>query len=290
MTTYRLDIKNFGQKENALQIIANNCITETPKWLADDHGRGQMIQGHSDYNVFKLKVIKDGTLKIDFRGSDKRFNNERIPVWIDYKSVKIDGKEILVQTTSAWYGKPITIEFPVKDGQEITLEVEQQYHQYTKDELKDIISKLYPQCTCINEFLDYYKNKVSFKKIEWTWDYVKNYVLTQEPQRIKVDDITHETCGCLRIGIGTTCFETVLIPSKTKKLYVFLSSGGKDVPYPIFHRIPTFENYDGMRLFFDDPTRIEVNDNGISWYLGGGGEIYRLYNSNPQKDFKNTPY
>ena len=31
---------------------------------------------------------------------------------------------------------------PVKDGQEITLEIEQQYHLYTENELKDVISKL----------------------------------------------------------------------------------------------------------------------------------------------------
>ena len=34
----------------------------------------------------------------------------------------------------------------------------------------------------------------------------------------------------------------------------------------------TAETYDGVCFFVDDPTRYEVNDNAVSWYVGGKGE------------------
>jgi len=138
----RLDIKNFGNEHNALEITADNMSISEPKWFTDDKGIGKILQGNSMKNVIKLKAINDGRLLINFRGQDKRFNEKKFPLWIDYKSIKVNGEEILLEPVATWHDKPYRYEIPVKDGQEITLEIEQQYHEYTEDELKDVISKL----------------------------------------------------------------------------------------------------------------------------------------------------
>ena len=142
LTLYRLDIKNFGLESNTLKLEATNDLISEPKWATNTQGIGKMIQGNAMSNIIKLKAINDGTLRLDFRGQDKRSEAKRFPLWIDYKSIKIDGKEILPMPIATWHDKPYRYEMPVKDGQEITVEIEQQYHQYTKEELKDVISKL----------------------------------------------------------------------------------------------------------------------------------------------------
>ena len=43
---------------------------------------------------------------------------------------------------SVWHDKPLRYEMPVKDGQEIVLEIEQQCHKYTENELKNVILKV----------------------------------------------------------------------------------------------------------------------------------------------------
>ena len=56
--------------------------------------------------------------------------------------------------------------------------------------------------------------------------------------------------------------------SDTTKLYVFLSAVGiqRDI-YPLFHRISWHDRFDGMKIFFDDPTR-DIIKFSPSFYFG----------------------
>lgn len=154
LTAYRLDIKNFGDDRNFLEITADNVVVEEPKWFTNIQGIGKILQGNNLSNTIKIKAINDGVLRLDFKGQDKRFNGERIPLWIDYKSIKIDGKEILSEPIETWHDERFKYNIEVKDGQEINLEIEQQYHRYTEDELKDLLFKLYPADEFIRENID----------------------------------------------------------------------------------------------------------------------------------------
>lgn len=142
LNSHRIDIKNFGNSDNDIEILGNTGKVTKPAWLANNQGSGAVIENDANPSKFKIKAIKDGKLVLSFRGQDKRHNNERYPVWIDYKSIKVDGKELLSQFVATWHDKPYKFEMPVKDGQVINLEVEQEYHQYSETELKDIILKL----------------------------------------------------------------------------------------------------------------------------------------------------
>ena len=163
LTLYRLDIKNIGRESNAVEVTATDGKITAPTWFSNTQGRGKILQSDAFNNVIKLKVVNDGNLRIDFKGQDKRFDNERFPVWIDYKSIKIDGKEILSEAVSTWHNKPYRYEIPVKNGQEITLEVGQQYHSYNEDETKDIILKLNPDNDYIRDNISVIVNKLKKK-------------------------------------------------------------------------------------------------------------------------------
>ena len=115
---------------------------------------------------------------------------------------------------ATWHNKPYRYEMPVEDGQEINIKIERQYHEYSEWELMDLIDKLNLKTDKLADFLEYYKNNIGFKEIDYTWDYVKDNVLTQKAKCVNVDDITAKTSGILQIAIGNTKFESVLIPSK----------------------------------------------------------------------------
>lgn len=106
-------------------------------------------------SLFKIKVINDGKLIIDFRGQDKRDKeNQRILLWIDYKSIKINGKKINDKKVQIWHDKPYHYKMLVKDGQEVKVEIEQTYHRYMENDLHDTILELFADDKYIIENID----------------------------------------------------------------------------------------------------------------------------------------
>ncbi len=171
----RIDIKNFGNENNAVEIITSAKVSK-PAWFINAQGHGQVVESSKKIQNITIKAIQDGKLRLDFRGQDKRFEGVRFPVWADYKSIKIDGKEILSAPIATWHDKPFRYEMPVKDGQIVKVEVVQQYHQYSKDELKDVILKLNPNSEYIKENIEKLTNKI-YKKIT-----VNNTTIKSSPQ------------------------------------------------------------------------------------------------------------
>ena len=190
LRTCRIDIKNFGTETNAVEIEANGMSISEPSWFTNEEGKGKVLQSSDMKSVIKIKAINDGNLRISFRSQDKRFNDEHYPLWIDYKSIKINGEELLFMPVATWHDKPYLYETPVKDGQEVTLEVEQQYRLYMKKEVKDLLSKLYPNdnfvCKHINEISDEISEK------------------TEEYSEIELKDFPQITADCF-IPIGEAC-------------------------------------------------------------------------------------
>ena len=154
-TKMRIDIKNSGTAKNALSITAPKANIDTPAWFTNARGIGQMVQGNNLKQTIKIKAINDGKLIFDFRGQDKRDKeNQRIPLWCDYQSIKIDGKKINDKKEQTWHDKPYHYEMPVKDGQEVKVEIEQTYHRYMEGDLRDTILELFPSDKYITENID----------------------------------------------------------------------------------------------------------------------------------------
>ena len=159
LKSLRIDIKNFGKADNDVDITTTAKIS-VPAWFVNEQGRGRVVESVHKKETLTLKCRGTGKLRLDFRAADKRYNGTRFPLWVDYKSIKINGKEQLSAPVQTWHDKPYRFEMPVKDGQVINIEVAQQYHQYTKDELKDVILKLNPNSDYIRQNINRLTDKI----------------------------------------------------------------------------------------------------------------------------------
>ncbi len=93
-------------------------------------------------------------------------------------------------------------------------------------------------------------------------------LLEQNSKKVQLENLTCDDIHRLSIKVGNTEFESFFMPSEYKKLYVIFSAVGIDNrPYPIFQRVTWYNNFNGMFLWIDDPTRYET---GIAptYYFG----------------------
>ena len=160
MDVLRVDIKNLGNKDNTVTIEAQGSKITSPSWFRNTQGEGRVLTSAASEGKIKISVIQNGKLSINFRGPDMRFEGNRFPVWIDYKSIKIDGKEILSSPIAVWHDKPWYYEMPVKDGQEVWVEYERLPHPYSREELKETILMLNPTSEVISGNIDTLTDKV----------------------------------------------------------------------------------------------------------------------------------
>ena len=156
----RIDIKNVGTEKNAIAIEARNCTITAPSWFCDAQGKGQVLTSVAGKKGIKIFISGGGNLTLNFMGPDIRFEGKRFPVWLDYKSIKIDGKEILSSPIAVWHNKPWRYEMPVRDEQEVWVEYEQQSHPYSREELKETILKLNPTSEAIQKNIDALTDKI----------------------------------------------------------------------------------------------------------------------------------
>ena len=154
LSQMRIDIKNFGTKENKVSIQAQNSTISAPGWFKNAQGEGCSLAGHENRGQIKIRSIKDGRLELKFMGPDKRFEGTRFPVWSDYKSIKIDGREVLSSPVAVWHDEAWFYKMPVKDGQETLVEYERQAHLYSREDLKETILRLNPTWGAIQENID----------------------------------------------------------------------------------------------------------------------------------------
>ncbi len=156
----RIGIKNIGTAENAVAIDAENGTISEPEWFKDAQGVGQVLRSSARKGNIEISIITTGKLMLTFQGPDMRFEGKRFPVWIDYKSIKIDGKEVLPSPVATWHGKPWHYEMLVKDGQVVSVEYEQQPHFYSRRELKWTILKLNPTSDLIENNIKDLTNEI----------------------------------------------------------------------------------------------------------------------------------
>lgn len=101
-----------------------------------------------------------------------------------------------------------------------------------------------------------------------------NYLdLLKNKNVIAGDNLSFDNNGCYDITYSKNSMDSLksfYVADDYEKLYVFLSAKGvfvKDDPYPVFHRISWNENFKGIKIFFDDPTRIKISM-APSFYFG----------------------
>ena len=127
--TARMDIKFTSQtKSSAFQILSvsdNGAIVKQPEWL-QKNGVGYQIQSYVGELKFVAKATASGEIRLDLRGIDVRTEDKstRIPYWIDYTKLTVNGKMIFDKLTPAWHDKLYRHRMNAKAGEEIAIEVE----------------------------------------------------------------------------------------------------------------------------------------------------------------------
>ena len=123
----RLDIKNFGNSNNNLNLLEisdSNSLVLYPKWLKNNKGSGMIIQSDKGYLKMKLKCVNNGELNIFLKGPDiKDKQKNRYPIYIDYTSLKINGKEYIHENLLTWMEKSYKFIRTVENSEILDIEL-----------------------------------------------------------------------------------------------------------------------------------------------------------------------
>ena len=165
LASMRIDIKNYGSVQNTVSIKADGATITQAKWIKDAQGDGRIVESKRSKQTLYIRVIKPGKLVMHFRGCDRTYKGKRFPVWVDYTSIKVDGKEILSKPAITWHDKSFCYEMPVKDKQIIIIDIIQTYHQYSKEELHNILCKQYPNTSYIHSNIKEIVNNVHYELV-----------------------------------------------------------------------------------------------------------------------------
>ena len=123
----RLDIQASGSPSNDAEVLDISdaaAEVEAPVWMRKN-GSGRMVKSEAGSLSFKVKCKGDGKLTVTLKGDDVRnAKGERIPVWINYTKLSVDGKTIFDSVKPAWHDKPQKFTADVKDAQILGVQVE----------------------------------------------------------------------------------------------------------------------------------------------------------------------
>ena len=171
--TSRLDIKNFGDKNNSIEIVScSNPYSkiEFPKWFDTDKGKGCVITTKYNDIDLKIRTIGDGELSLKLKSIlnlDKNAN--KFPIYIDYISLTVDGKEILDENQLTSHDSPFEFKMQVKNKQIIDVHVEwlpfNKNSSYNNNEVELLEEKL-KHLKAENKKLKSAVDKISNSKIE----------------------------------------------------------------------------------------------------------------------------
>lgn len=125
--TARIDFKlhNVSNLDdfNLISIDDDLAIWEKPDWF-QNNGVGIVLNSTSGLLNVSLKCSKAGKFHILLRGLDIREPNDkdkRIPYWIDYQNLYINGLPIFTEVHPAWHDKPFGYMMNVEEGAIVTI-------------------------------------------------------------------------------------------------------------------------------------------------------------------------
>lgn len=126
--TGRLDIKNYGNENNSIEILSNSDDSSQINywsWFKDNQGEGVTIQSVKLVLDLKIKCINNGVLKVFLRSKDvKDKNNFRFPIYIDYTSLKVNDIPVLTNHNLCSHDSPYIFEKNVKDSEILSIHCE----------------------------------------------------------------------------------------------------------------------------------------------------------------------
>ena len=124
----RVDIKNRGNEGNYIKIleISDEAATSNYNaWMGDLSKKDCAITSCKNHLKLKIKIIKDGNLRIKLRSMNfKDKNNDNFPIYINFKKLEIDGENVLKEDTLVTFNDVYSHAFDVNDSQIIEIYAE----------------------------------------------------------------------------------------------------------------------------------------------------------------------
>jgi hypothetical protein len=127
--TARVDVKLVSNGEGDFQILSvsdDKAKVKKAHWLTENE-IGYFVHSWVGKMELVAKVIGGGQFNLDLRGRDVRKpgdRSKRIPFWIDYTKLIVNGEVIFDKLTPVWHNKPYRYSLDAKDSEEITISVE----------------------------------------------------------------------------------------------------------------------------------------------------------------------
>lgn len=145
-----------GSKDGSATMTGRSPTLKvvSPQWLKNDKGQGLVIVGEGLSGKCKLRCKGEGDVSIALRGIDVRNGTEKLPVYADYASFKINGKEMLKKKVSVWNRTPHRISLHVKDGEVLKLSFRLKPHKYERAELRQLLLDMADQIGTGEDMID----------------------------------------------------------------------------------------------------------------------------------------
>lgn len=139
--TARIDVKFISEAIHSdFQIFSvsdERAKVLKPGWYQKS-GIGYVIQSLNGELTFRAKATVEGRIELNLRGLEIRSPEDwakgiakRIPYWVDYTKLIVNGKTIIDERTPTWCDEPYRYNFNVKADEEITVKVEWMPHRKT---------------------------------------------------------------------------------------------------------------------------------------------------------------
>lgn len=140
---FRLEICFTGEIETSVILGSSKTLEEsTPSWL-NKNSYGKLLIGNTGKYSIRILPKTQGKLTLRFRGCDYKDKTHRIPVWVDFTSIKVNGLDY--GTHSVWHDQPYVIQRHIQENDELLLEIETEPHLHSDDELSHIVISMNPQ-------------------------------------------------------------------------------------------------------------------------------------------------
>lgn len=180
----RIDVYSQGNSKNAVKVNTTDTKVKAtyPEWLqkvtwVKDAGSGTSINlkttSSSRTSTFQLTAEGNGKLILKLMGPDYKRANKRIPVWINYEEVLVNGQPISDLPNVASHDKPHSITLDVQNGEKIDIVVKHQKTPLSKINgfYSFIITDIILFALLFSGFWCGYKNIIEIK-----WDINKVFI------------------------------------------------------------------------------------------------------------------
>lgn len=147
ISSYRLDIlatelKNNIDGKNIIEFVGNDTNTKIiyPEWLNKINSKGAIVFNNILDDSIKIKVNCDCKLKINLKNSLIMLDDSPYPIYVVYKSFKINKQEMLDEKVALWHNKSLDImsNLSAKKDDIVELDLKLELYSYNRSELQDI--------------------------------------------------------------------------------------------------------------------------------------------------------